>query len=207
MTKIKMCGITTLEDALACLTAGADAVGFVFANSPRRISPEASARICRELPETITKVGVFVNESTETVYQIKAFCGLNLVQLSGDENGDYLTNLKIPFLKVFRVRGNFVIGDIERSRLDLFMLDSFSPDKFGGTGNSLDWKIAFQAKKFGDFFLSGGLNPQNGSTALEKIQPYGVDVSSGVEKYPGKKDLDKVKRFITEVRKWDSRTN
>jgi len=207
MTKIKICGITNLDDALACLAAGADAVGFVFAQSPRKITPEKAAEICGELSDSITRIGVFVNENIEAVHQITSFCGLNLVQLSGEENGDYWTQLKMPFLKVFRVKGNFVIGDIERSGLSLFMLDTYSSDKFGGTGNSFDWEIAFQAKKYGNFFLSGGLTPGNVTVALEEVAPFGVDVSSGVEKCPGKKELDKVKQFIAEVRKWDSQTN
>ncbi len=207
MTKIKICGITNISEALKCAEAGADALGFVFASSPRQVTPRIAQEICREMPNSVSKVGVFVNENRSTLLKIASLCQLNYVQLHGQEDLAYLQELKFPFLKVFRVRDESVLSEIDGFKLNRFMLDTYLNGSAGGSGKSFDWKVAQQAKRFGQLFLSGGLTPENVGMALEKVKPFGVDVSSGVEKSPGKKDLEKVKRFIQEVRRWDSRIN
>ncbi len=207
MTKIKICGITSLEDGLKCAEAGADALGFVFASSLRQVTPKKAAEICEKLPKAISKVGVFVNKTSSTLLKIAGACQLDYVQLQGGEDRDYLGQLTLPYLKVFRVKDQSILQEIADYRLSLFMLDTYSNGRLGGSGKSFDWEIAVQAKKFGRLILSGGLNPKNVRSALEKVRPYGVDVCSGVESMPGKKDIEKVKKFIQEVRRCDSLTD
>jgi phosphoribosylanthranilate isomerase len=200
VTKIKICGITNLEDALACVDAGADALGFVLAESPRRVEAETIKDIVTRLPKTVLKIGVFVNEKLETLQQTFLNCGLDYAQLQGEESGEYIRRLEVPCLKVFRVKDESVLAEIESAKPNLFMLDTYQDGKKGGTGKIFNWEIAIQAKRYGKFFLSGGLNPDNVKSAIKKVHPYGVDVSSGVEKFPGKKDLEKVREFIKRVR-------
>jgi phosphoribosylanthranilate isomerase len=204
MTKIKICGITNISDALKCVEAGADALGLVFASSPRQVSLQIAQKICRELPDSVSKIGVFVNENRSTLLKIASLCQLDYVQLHGQEDLAYLQELKFPFLKVFKVKDESVLSEIESFKLNRFMLDTYLNGSAGGGGRSFDWNVAQEAKRFGQFFLSGGLTPENVRAALDKVKPYGVDVSTGVENSPGKKDLEKVKRFIQEVRRWDS---
>ena len=207
MTKIKICGITNLEDGLKCAEAGADALGFVFAPSLRQVTPKKANEICKKLPRSISKVGVFVNETPSTLLKIAGACQLGYVQLHGSEDRGYLGQLTLPYVKVFRVKDESILQEIANYRLSLFMLDTFSNGRLGGGGKNFDWEIAVQAKKFGRLILSGGLNPENVRTALERVRPYGVDVCSGVERAPGKKDIEKVKKFIQEVRTCDSLTD
>ena len=207
MTKIKICGITNVSDALKCVEAGADALGLVFASSPRQVTPQIAKEICRRLPNSVSKAGIFVNENPPTLLKIARGCQLDYVQLHGREDQEYFQQLNFPFVKVFQVKNKAILSEIERFQLKLFMLDSFVNGNSGGSGKSFDWEIAVQAKQFGRFILSGGLRAENVGSALQRVRPYGVDVSSGVEKFPGRKDLDKVKAFIAEVRKWDSRIN
>jgi phosphoribosylanthranilate isomerase len=224
MTRIKICGMTNRDDALAAASLGADALGFIFAASPRRITPEEAREIILALPPFITAVGVFRDEPAETVERIHDFCGLNLVQLHGNEDGAYLEKLGLPAIRVFRVRdgvgdegaGNEVAGDggvlgeIERLNQvcfqGYFLMDTFDESRAGGTGKTFDWAIAERASKLGKVILSGGLNPENVVEALEQVRPYAVDVCSGVERAPGRKDHGKMKDLIREVRNWDSRT-
>ena len=207
MTKIKICGITNLEDGLECAEAGADTLGFVFASSLRQVTPKKVVEICKKLPKAISKVGVFVNETPSTLLKIAGACQLDYVQLHGSEDRGYLGQLTLPYVKVFRVKDESILQEIANYRLSLFMLDTFSNGRLGGGGKNFDWEIAVQAKKFGRLILSGGLNPENVRTALERVRPYGVDVCSGVERAPGKKDIEKVKKFIQEVRTCDSLTD
>jgi len=205
MTKIKICGITNLNDALRCAEAGADALGFVFAPSPRQVAPQVAAKICERIPDSISKAGVFVNENPSTLLKTARVCQLDYAQLHGLEDQEYFQQLNFPFVKVFQVKNKAILSEIERFQLKLFMLDVFVNGNSGGSGKSFDWEIAVQAKRFGQFILSGGLTPENVGSALQRVRPYGVDVSSGVEKFPGRKDLDKVEKFIQEVKRWDSR--
>lgn len=198
MTRVKICGITTLEDALAAVEAGADALGFVFfKESPRHIFPEEAARIISLLPPFVQAVGLFVNEDPATVNQISRHCRLGLVQLHGDETPDYCTGIEARILKAFRVRSLTCLDPVSAFRLSGYLLDTYSPSFYGGTGTCFNWEIASEAVARGHrIVLAGGLTPDNVAEAIRQVRPWGVDVSSGVESAPGKKDAEKVRRFI-----------
>ncbi len=199
MTLIKVCGITNLEDALAAVEYGANILGFVFAKSPRQVTAAQAGKIIEKLPPFTAKTGVFVNETPAAVLKLAASIGLSAVQLHGEESPELLPLFHpLPVIKAFRIK--------DRSDLALlpayitasaFLLDTFVAGKRGGTGKTFDWKLAVSAKEIGNpVILSGGLNPGNVSEAIKKTSPYCVDVNSGVESKPGKKDLKKLKKFI-----------
>jgi phosphoribosylanthranilate isomerase len=198
MTKVKICGITTPEDALTAVEAGADALGFVFyKESPRHIFPEEAARIINLLPPFVQAVGLFVNEAPEVVNQVSRNCRLGLVQLHGDETPDYCRKIELRVMKAFRVRSLTCLDPIADYRLSGCLLDAYSPSFYGGTGTSFNWEIAQEAVKRGHkIVLAGGLTPDNVAEAIRQVHPYAVDVSSGVESAPGKKDADKIRQFI-----------
>jgi len=206
-TRIKICGITNLDDAKKVVELGAHAIGFVFADSPRKIEPLFAREISQAIPPFISKIGVFVNEEIKTIKEIYDNCFLDAVQLHGNEDSQYISALSIPCIKAFKVSGNEVIKQIEEFSLPYFLLDSFDKKLSGGTGQSFDWQIAKDAAKYGKIILSGGLNPENIKEALETVNPYAVDISSGVEKSPGKKDVKKMESVINEVHRWNSRIN
>ena len=197
MAKVKICGITNLEDALFAAEAGADALGFVFyAKSPRCIAPDRAREIILRLPPFVTKVGVFVNEELDRVREIMAYCHLDYAQLHGDEPPEQVAALAPRVIKAVRVR---LAADIERLaqyRAVAYLLDTYHPTKHGGTGEAFDWELAVEAKSHGPIILAGGLTPDNVAAAIERVQPYAVDVSSGVEAAPGIKDYQKVQCFI-----------
>ena len=196
MVKIKICGITNLGDARASAKLGADFIGFIFAKSPRRITPLKAKKIIEQLPASIKKVGVFVNEKAETVNNISDYCGLDLVQLHGKESPNYLKKIKKPVIKAFRIRDKRSLNQLSRYKAKAFLLDTYKKGKPGGTGETFNWDLAVAAKKYRHpIFLSGGLNPENISGAIKKVKPYAVDVSSGVERKPGKKDIVKLKKI------------
>ena len=198
MARVKICGITNLEDALSAVEAGADALGFVFyAASPRHIFPEQATRIISQLPPFVQTVGLFVNEELNTVNEVADLCRLDLVQLHGDESADYCQQISRRVLKAFRVRSLTCLDPIKDYRVAGYLLDTFSPSFYGGTGTSFNWEIATEAvKRHQRIILAGGLTPDNVAEAIRQVGPYGVDVSSGVEAGPGKKDRDKVREFI-----------
>ena len=198
MTKVKICGITSPEDALTAVEAGADALGFVFyKESPRHIFPEEAARIINLLPPFVQAVGLFVNEAPEIVNQISRNCRLGLVQLHGDETPDYCKMIEQRVMKAFRIRSLTCLDPIADYRLSGCLLDAYSPAAFGGTGKRFNWEIACEAMIRGHrIVLAGGLTPDNVAEAIRQVKPYAVDVSSGVEVAPGKKDVDKVREFI-----------
>lgn len=198
MMRVKICGITTPQDALAATEAGADALGFVFyKGSPRHIFPEEAARIIAQLPPFVQAVGLFVNENPDTVNQIVRLCHLGLVQLHGDESPDYCSQIDARIMKAFRVRSLTCLDPISDYRLSGCLLDAYSPTAYGGTGQIFNWEIAREAVKRGHrIVLAGGLTPDNVAEAIRQVQPWAVDVSSGVESAPGKKDADKVRAFI-----------
>ena len=198
MARVKICGITNLEDALSAVEAGADALGFVFyAASPRHIFPEQATRIISQLPPFVQTVGLFVNEEATAVNEVAALCRLDLVQLHGDESADYCQQISRRVLKAFRVRSLTCLDPIKDYRVAGYLLDTFSPSFYGGTGTSFNWEIATEAvKRHQRIILAGGLTPDNVAEAIRQVGPYGVDVSSGVEAGPGKKDRDKVREFI-----------
>ena len=207
MTIIKICGITNLEDALFAVESGANALGFVFAKSPRQMKVDQVRKIIAQLPPFITKVGVFVNEAPSRIAKIARECGLTAVQLHGEEIPELCSNL-LPFtvIKGVRVRDEKDIKMLPAYNfVSAYLLDSYIEEKKGGSGKVFDWELALIAKKQGKpVILSGGLTPVNVIEALKKVMPYGVDVSSGVEIKPGKKDKKKVKEFVQKVRKYDA---
>ncbi|QWV95241.1 phosphoribosylanthranilate isomerase [Geomonas oryzisoli] len=197
MTKVKICGITSEQDALMAVDAGADALGFVFFDkSPRFIGVEAAARIIEKLPPFVQVVGLFVNEDLDVVNSTADCCGLDIVQLHGEESPEFCRLVRRRVMKAFRVRGPESLTPLADYRVAAYLLDAYSPHAYGGTGEVFDWECAIAAKQQGRVVLAGGLTPENIAAAVTRVQPYGVDVSSGVEASPGKKDPDKVRRFI-----------
>ena len=205
-TLIKICGLTTPTEAQTCVSLGADWLGFnCYPPSKRYLKPNKIQEILAKLPANVQSVGVFVNESAETVNQIVADTGLTLVQLHGDESPREAALLKTKYFRAFRVAPAFQLATIQDYPAPYFLLDSYHPQLYGGTGGSFSWEIALQAKQFGNLILAGGLTPENIGVALEKVRPFGVDVCSGVEASPGVKDLKQVERFIQEVRTTEQR--
>jgi len=205
MPKVKICGITNAEDATAAVEAGADALGFVFyRKSPRYIEPMLAREIVMRLPPLVIPVGVFVDEEQQVVRNIMDDCGLALAQLHGTESAIYCKELGRTVLKALRVkdRSTFLALAEFRGRAGVrgFVLDAYSDQAFGGTGQVIDWKLAAEVAKAANILLAGGLTPGNVEEAIQTVQPYGVDVSSGVESAPGKKDHAKVRAFIQAVR-------
>ncbi len=200
MVRVKICGITNKEDAFLAVDLGADALGFIFAPSPRRITPQKAKDIIKALPPFIDKVGVFVNEEAQKVKDICKFCFLTSLQFHGDEPPLYCTQFKEKVIKSFSVKDKVPEG-IEEYKVDAYLLDTFHEKKRGGTGKRFDWNIAARVKDTGvPLILSGGLTPENVGIAIRKVRPYAVDVSSGVEIKPGKKSKTKMKKFFQKVR-------
>ena len=204
--KIKICGITNAPDALAAVEAGADALGFVFhRKSPRWVEAKVVKAIVSELPPFVLPVGVFVNEDVKVVRDLMDECGLALAQLHGDEPASYCELLARPVLKAIRLRdrGSFLaLAEFQgRAQVRGFVVDGFSEEAYGGTGRTTDWNLAAEAAKAARILLAGGLTPANVGEAIEKVRPYGVDVSSGVEVSPGKKDPEKIRAFVRAARR------
>jgi phosphoribosylanthranilate isomerase len=203
MVKVKICGITNWADAKAALDAGADALGFNFyAPSPRFIAPDDARQITRRMPRRASAVGVFVNESAARVLRMARTAGLDLVQLHGDESPRFVSEMSKKFLviKVFRVRSGFRPARLTRySEAAAFLLDGFQPRLRGGTGKTFDWRLAVEAKRYGPVILAGGITPENVARAIAEVDPFGVDVSSGVEAHPRKKDPMKIRAFMRAV--------
>jgi len=198
---IKVCGLTDPSEARAVAEAGADAIGLVFAKSSRQIDPDRARKIIEALPPMIQAVGVFVNESPERIEEIIAYCGLDLVQLHGEETPETCRRLAPRVIKAWRIRDRADIQNLMpyMGTVRGFLLDAWSPKAHGGTGEAFDWSIAVEAKEAISslpIVLAGGLRPENVLEAVRQVQPWGVDVSSGVERAPGKKDLEKVTCFI-----------
>lgn len=204
-TRVKICGITNADDAAVALDEGADALGFIFyRKSPRYIEPNIAKSIIAALPALVTPVGVFVNEDCGTVRSLMDRCGIQLAQLHGDETPAYCEQLSRPVIKVIRLRGRgsfLALAEFQgRAGVRGFVLDSFSEKEYGGTGLQADWGLAAEAAKAATVFLAGGLTPENVGEAIKAVRPYAVDVSSGVESVPGKKDHAKVRAFLEAVR-------
>lgn len=195
---VKICGITNVADGQAAAAAGADALGFNFcAESPRHVPVETAASIIHQLPPLIVRVGVFVNSPRELVLRALGECSLNLLQFHGDESPEYCLQFGVMAMKAFRMRDAGSLDELERFPTDAWLLDAYSPEKAGGTGERFNWELAIEARKKGrPIFLAGGLTPENVAQAVETVAPYGVDVASGIEAAPGKKDLAKLKAFI-----------
>ena len=205
-TRIKVCGITVKEDARAAVAAGADGLGFIFVKqSPRLVDPDIVREITSELSPFVNCIGVFCDEEISVVEEIINYCHLTLVQLHGAESPEYCKSLSCSVIKSFSVKP-------EAQGLELnaysevvsgFLLDTYHKDMAGGTGKVFDWKLVEQIQPPGPVILAGGLNPGNIGEAIQQVKPYAVDVNSGVEYQPGRKDTDKLKSFANEVRKAD----
>ena len=199
--RVKICGITSNEDAHAAVEYGADALGFVFAKSPRQVTREQAEDIIAELPPFVSPVGVFVDEKTDTIKEICDFCGIYTVQLHGNESPLYLNDLKgYKIIKAFRIKDEDDLKPLANYKPNAFLLDSYVKGVMGGTGMTFNWDIARQAHEYGTIILSGGLTPENVKASIQMVKPYAVDVSSGVEASPGKKDKLLVKRFIANAK-------
>lgn len=204
MVKVKICGITNLEDALAAVEAGADALGFVFfRKSPRYIPPEKAAGIIRRLPRAVVCAGVFVNARERTIRRISAQCGLGIIQLHGSESPGFCARFKgTKVVKAFRVRGNADVAKALCYGTTGYLFDSFIPGAHGGTGKCFDWSVRMPVAGTGkEVFLSGGLTAVNVREAIRRFRPQWVDVSTGVEAAPGKKDARKIRDFIRAARR------
>ncbi|MFB3896003.1 MAG: phosphoribosylanthranilate isomerase [bacterium] len=203
MTKIKICGITNLEDAQKAVELGVDAVGFIFSKSPRRIDAEIATEIIKVLPPFITTVGVFVNESMDVVKHIASVCRLNVLQFHGEELPEFCSQFGRKIIKSFRVKNPDDLSMLPgyKGIVSAYLLDSRVKGKRGGTGEVFDWELAKIALPYGRVILAGGLTAENVGEAIKSVKPYAVDVSSGVESAPGKKDFEKMKKFVEAVKK------
>ena len=200
-TKIKICGITNIEDALFAAEAGADALGFVFyEKSPRYVSSETVKKIISMLPPFVTTVGLFVNAGGEAIETTVRLSGINVIQLHGDETPEECSFAPHPVIKAVRVKDAGSLAGVEKYPVSALLLDAWNDQQYGGTGESFNWQLARNLTGQLPIVLAGGLNPDNVAEAIRVVAPYAVDVSSGVEKSPGEKDHDKIRKFIQQVR-------
>jgi phosphoribosylanthranilate isomerase len=199
--KVKICGITCVEDAGAAVRAGADFLGFIFARSSKRwIDPERARAIIATLPEDVTPVGVFVDAPRSEIVETIQRSGVQLIQLHGQETPTEGAGFQVPVWKAFRVRPDFDVHVLAGYQADAFLLDTYVEGMQGGTGRQFDWKIAVASKPFGRIVLSGGITPENVAAAVREVCPYAIDVSSGVESSPGRKDAGKIARLFDAIR-------
>ncbi len=199
--KVKVCGMTNLKDVLVAVDAGADAVGFIFyKKSPRSVNMKTVREIVQELPPFVDAVGVFVNETAEQINNITDRCNLDRVQLHGDESPTFCKRIKRRVIKAIRVKDIQSLKQLSGYSVNSFLLDTHSEGQQGGTGKVFDWTLVHPAKKYGSIILAGGLTPANVRGAIQRVQPYGVDVCSGVESQPGIKDHTKMRAFLKNVK-------
>ena len=198
VTKVKICGITRVPDALAAADAGADALGFMFyPASPRHIAPVAAAAIVRELPPFLARVGVFVNPTADEVRQAIGQSGIDTLQFHGEESAEFCGQFGLRVIKAFRVQDARSLTPLGHHPGVTCLLDSFVPGQHGGTGARFNWDLATDVVKSGRrVLLAGGLTPGNAAEAVRQVRPYGLDVSSGVEVSPGVKNPGKIRAFI-----------
>lgn len=202
MIKVKICGITNLKDATMAVELGVDALGFIFAPSPRQVSPQAARGIIHAIPPFVKTVGVFVNEGIDHIRRIMDFCSLDLIQLHGDEPPDLCEEL-MPFtLKAFRLKDESDLPGVRSylGKVRALLFDTYAEAERGGTGKTFDWRLAVIGKGLGvPIILSGGLRPSNIEKAISHVQPHAVDVNSGIEKAPGEKDHALMKALMEKV--------
>jgi len=198
---IKICGITNIEDALFAVEAGVDALGFIFAKkSPRLVDKKIVKTIIKLLPPLVPTVGVFVDEPLDMVQDTVEYCGLDIIQLHGNESPEYCSRINRRVIKAFRIQSAVSLLALSEYQVSGYLLDTFVEGAEGGTGKQFDWSLARDAKKYGRIILAGGLNPKNVAEAIVQVKPYGVDVSSGVEVLPRKKDRARMVEFVRKVR-------
>jgi len=202
--KVKICGITNLEDASLAVNLGADALGFIFAPSPRQISPEAVRPIIRSLPPFVKSVGVFVNQDPEIIRDTMQFCGLDMVQMHGDEPPELCSRFMPDVIKALRIKDK---SDLEsvlpyKAAVRALLLDTYSENSAGGTGRTFDWDLAIGIKGTGiPIILAGGLGPSNIQEAFFRVRPYAVDVNSGIEERPGKKSRTLMEELFERIKR------
>ncbi len=202
MIKIKICGITNLDDAFAATDCGADALGFNFyRKSPRYVEPLKAAEIIAQLPPFVVPVGIFVNEREEKIREIVAQACLQGIQLHGDETPEFCQRFGTRVIKAFQIKNKESLKHMSHYRVSAYLLDSYKEGVRGGTGETFDWHLAVVAKTFGRIILAGGLTTENVAEAVKLVQPYGIDVAGGVEREKGIKDHLRLKTFITEARR------
>lgn len=200
MTRVKICGITCLEDACLAERLGVWAIGEVFAPSARRIEVEDAVGLNRELGEEIFKIGVFVDDALEEVNRIAELCGLDMVQLHGHESPEYVAEISKPVIKAIRVSGPISYHEVTQFKAKAYLFDTVADGMAGGTGVSFNWQWLEEVKGIKNLILAGGLNPDNIEKAIEKVKPWAIDVSSGVEMFPGKKDPVKMTLLAEKVK-------
>ncbi|MGP0629539.1 phosphoribosylanthranilate isomerase [Nitrospina sp. 32_T5] len=199
--KVKVCGMTSLEDTMHAVECGADAVGFIFfKKSPRAVTARQAKAIAEKLPPFVQRVGVFVNETAEVIERTVKTCGLDVVQLHGDESPAFCKRIAARVVKAIRVKDAESVKGLSRYAVDAFLLDAYKEGEWGGTGERFNWSLVKQARRHGPVILAGGLDPENVAEGIRVCRPYGVDVCSGVESKPGKKNRNKVRKFIEAVK-------
>ena len=197
--KVKICGITNQQDATLAVELGVDALGFIFAKSPRQVDPQKAQSIIKSLPPFIKTLGVFVNEDPSKIQEIVAFCGLDIIQFHGDETPSVCRNFMPRSVKAFQLRDESNLGQVRlyQGKVRAVLFDTYAKEKRGGTGKTFDRRLAVEGKAFGiPVILSGGLSPFNIKEAISTVKPYAVDVNSGVEERPGKKDYALMKQLF-----------
>lgn len=208
-TRVKMCGITRREDALAAVHAGADALGFVFyAPSPRAVDAKQVQAIVAGLPPFLSKVGLFVNAAAEEVRQVIAATGLDCLQFHGDESADYCAQFNLPYYKAIRVKPglNLIQCELDFASANALLLDTYSEKAVGGTGQAFDWSLIPEGLRK-PVILAGGLNAENVFQAMQQVQPYALDVSGGIEAQKGIKSPQKIAAFMQQVVQCDAAHN
>jgi len=204
---VKICGITKLQDAVSAARFGADAVGFVFADSPRKVTPKQARKIAKAMPAGPEKVGVFVNRPLDEIEEIVEYCGLDLVQLHGDEDPAYCSMLGERAIKALRVRGSTDLAKVDKYPCRAVLLDGYENAGRGADDSGFDWRMVSVFDAGLPIIVAGGLTPYNVGKAITTARPFGVDVSSGVEAAPGIKDPVLIYRFIEKARKVDYEVN
>lgn len=201
MTRVKFCGFTHQDDVIHAVSLGVDALGFVFyAPSSRYVAPEQAKTLMRVVPAFVTRVGLFVDEEAETVQRTFEIARLNLIQYHGDESPEFCDAVGLPYIKAFRVqKGMNLSSEIDRyPNASGFLLDAYVKGQPGGTGEGFDWELIPQSHA--PIILAGGLTPDNARAAIDQVAPWALDVSGGIEIKPGRKDPDKMKRFMDACR-------
>jgi phosphoribosylanthranilate isomerase len=208
MVWVKVCGITSKEDAILAFKLGAHALGFIFAPSPRQISPEAAHQIIKTMPPFVKTVGVFVNESPVIIRRVVESSGIDLIQLHGEEPPDLCSEFMPRTIKAIQIKDESSLSEIlsYQGRVRALLFDTYSKDKRGGTGKTFDWDLAVKGKELDTpIILSGGLTPSNITMAVSVVRPYAVDVNSGVEERPGKKSPILMREMMEKIRKINNR--
>ncbi len=200
MVKIKICGLTCLEDALAAIEAGADALGFVFDAGRHQVTPEQARAIIAALPPLVSIAGIFVNEQADVVRRVADFCRLDTLQFQGDEPPEYCAAFKRRVIKGFKVKERASLARLKAYDVAAYLLDSHVAGLSGGTGRTFDWQLAQGLSTSRPIILAGGLTPANVARAIAVVQPYAVDVSSGVEDASGRKDPARMRDFVQQAR-------